>query len=195
MKSIASCGYKSIHSIQSAKFSSPIHAPMVLEGSFLEENLRQQHPSSQSGEFYVLQDSKKRNSISTQPALNDQSVVCMFFSVRTSEVELALFEWVQVGEGGLDQVCGESHGVCRSPFTCVGVFLFSGSEFSVWELERGIRLSRGIIGGLGGTLVSVLRGGSTSARLLKFPSKAATFQKTLVCFRPTRLNQHHSCIT
>jgi hypothetical protein len=37
------------------------------------------------------------------------SIVSVLFT-RTSEVKLALFEWVEVGEGGIDQFCREPHG-------------------------------------------------------------------------------------
>lgn len=33
----------------------------------------------------------------------------LFPAVRTSEIQLALFERVKVGEGGLDEVCCEPH--------------------------------------------------------------------------------------
>lgn len=41
--------------------------------------------------------------------LFDQSVVSALFSVRTSEIEFAFFERIEVGEGGLDEVDGETH--------------------------------------------------------------------------------------
>ena len=43
----------------------------------------------------------------------------MFFSVRTSEIEFALLERVEVGEGRLDELAGKTHG-------CVGVVVLVG---------------------------------------------------------------------
>ena len=46
-----------------------------------------------------------RKNISTGLA---QNVVSVLFT-RTSKVELALFERVEVGEGGVDEICSEAH--------------------------------------------------------------------------------------
>lgn len=45
--------------------------------------------------------------ISMEPA--SKSVVSALFSQRTSEIQFALFEGVQVGEGGLDELGGQPH--------------------------------------------------------------------------------------
>lgn len=49
-----------------------------------------------------------QESIST--LLSPQSVVSALFSARTSEIQFAVVERVEVGEGILDQICCEPHG-------------------------------------------------------------------------------------
>jgi hypothetical protein len=56
--------------------------------------------------WYFMSCSSK-NSISTQ--LASKCSIMLFPAVRTSEIQLALFERVKVGEGGLDEVCCEPH--------------------------------------------------------------------------------------
>jgi len=58
------------------------------------------------GYFMACRSTKYRYQLSSP-----QNVVSCSFQVRTSEIELALFEWIEVGEGRLNQVCRETHNV------------------------------------------------------------------------------------
>lgn len=63
--------------------------------------------------------------------LASKSVVSALFSKRTSEIQFALFEGVEVGEGGLDELGGQPH--------CYGLSRRVGSELDVEERERQAR--------------------------------------------------------
>ena len=64
----------------------------------------QQRPGSLLLVFCGLHDWRKN--ISTRLA---QSVVSVLFT-RTSKVKLALFEWIEVGEGSVDEISRKAHG-------------------------------------------------------------------------------------
>ena len=102
----------------------------------------------------------------------------MFFSVRTSEIKLALLEWIEVGEGGLDEVCCKPHDV-GLPVVLVVKVAFG--ELIVWEEE----LLNFVV-----LVCYIMRCGAVLTRLLEIPLQAQPhFQKvpqmTLVRFRTT----------
>jgi hypothetical protein len=38
-----------------------------------------------------------------------QSVVSVLFRVHTSQIEFSLLEWIEIGEGRLNEICCEPH--------------------------------------------------------------------------------------